>query len=92
MKFTPVSFAELRLEWDEPFTWMAHNITEYRITEMTESGMNSTTTTNQTMYSYWSPNGKPQQTCQNITFAVSAYSDIGFSEPFVAAHGLPIGN
>ena len=88
--FSLPSFTELRLDWDEPFTWLDHNITEYRI-ETQESGMTTTTTTNQTTFSHFSLDGRIQQSCKNITFMVSAYSDLGFGEAFVNnIHGLPI--
>ena len=86
VNFTIVSFTELHLDWEEPFTWPDHDIMQYRVYENL-TGTN--TITNHTMYSY---NNEMLGSCQNITFKVSAYSDLGFSDNFTSsAHGLPIG-
>ena len=92
VELTLASLTELQLEWEEPFTWPDHNITEYRIVETLESGLTRNTTTNDTTYSYLSPDGEIQQSCQIITFMVAAYTDIGLGETFINGdHGLPIG-
>lgn len=85
------SALELLLEWDRPFTWPGHEILGYNISEL---GLDSVTrifnTTNQT-HSYFSPSGKLQKSCQNITFIVAAVSDLGLGKPDMLISGLPIG-
>ncbi len=92
VEFTIVSFTELRLDWEEPFTWPDHSITQYMIHENVDPGKINTIVTNQTTYSFLSPSGSVQEFCKNITFMVSAYSDLGFGELFISnSYGLPIG-
>lgn len=83
---TVVSSTLLVLNWEKPFTWPDHDVTRYDITQQTAGETNHTSTT-ELSHTYSSPT---LNECQNVTFMVSAVSDVGPSEPGVLVTGLPI--
>ena len=85
---TVVNATLLVLNWEEPFTWPGHNITHYDITQHV-SGEPQHSNTTQLSHMYLSPSGETPTECQNVTFMVSAVSDLGASEPDVLDTGLP---
>ena len=89
MRLTLVSFTKLLLIWEEPFTWPDHDVMEYRISQTVDSETSETSITSQTAYSYHS--AEIQSFCQNITFRVSAVSDLGPGPAASLVAGFPIG-
>lgn len=87
---TLTSATELTLEWEQPFTWPDHNVSHYEITEQVDSGAPSRFDTTGLSHSYSSSDGEIMKECQNVTFVVTAVSDLGPSDPSVLTTGLPI--
>lgn len=84
-----ISATELRLQWVEPFTWPDHEVLHYDITQRVAEGTPSNFNTTLLNHTFFSPSRVTMDECQNVTFTVSAVSDLGPSEPSIVPTGLP---
>lgn len=84
---------ELLLEWEEPFTWPGHDILGYKVGVVsTERGNVTFYNTSQQSHTYKSLlMGVEREECEQLTFTVSAVSDVGWGQPSTIASSLPIG-
>lgn len=82
---------QIHVEWEEPFTWPNFNISHYIVTEIIDEAISQILNTTGLYHTYSSPSGGVVEVCQNVTFQVTAVSDLGESQPGISVNGLPIG-